>query len=708
MNRKLKTVIVVFAGLLILSGVGISRNSFVNPVPDVSSVFSDFLVLIAINLLVLISLRTTASPIFSVTKRLKKMGWTAIFLTVFILLISNIVQPPSGDRILRAFPEYDFSNNVLIISLIVLLSCLLSVSIIKQLYGFIMLKRKHRTRTLFMLMYTSLLVYLVLSVFLDRDLIAEGWRLQEDPVHFIALVSGCFAVFFMVMNSYRNAWVNNLNKKQKIFTLFAGIAILISLIIAERISEGVFILYLGGYSMSAAIFINMTKYFLMIYFVLAILSLLLHLPTAGIFDKKVLQLASLFRISSAATTILQFDNLLKLTTKQMLEVVEADSAWLMMKNGRDRLFNLSATSNVSASLLRVIKDNSFLIIIDRITETKNPLIIDVLYEIKELPLEKNVRKTGCSLIGAPLVSSSRGVIGILFAYKSINYGFDQEDAEMIKAFANQTTVAIENSLLLEESLDKERLQQELNVARDIQLKLLPKEIPDIAVNIHVDAVSIPANEVGGDYYDFIQLTEDKWGIYIADVSGKSVSAALYMAEIKGFIQALARLYHTPKELLIQVNQTLFTNIDRKSFISLLAAVIDLKENKVVFTRAGHTPLGYFNASSGSWELLQPQGLGLGLDKGEIFNRIIEEVSVDFKPGCSLFFYTDGVTEVFNSKGEEFGEERLLEVLDSCKKENAANYCEKVLTEIDKFSRKIYNDDITMVTVRFDDISDKEI
>ncbi len=254
---------------------------------------------------------------------------------------------------------------------------------------------------------------------------------------------------------------------------------------------------------------------------------------------------------------------------------------------------------------------------------------------------------------------------------------------------------------------RDAVLEELKVAREMQLKLLPKNIPDIHKNMRIEAVSIPAYEVGGDYYDFVQLDDHRWGFYIGDVSGKSTSAAFYMAEIKGIIQSLSRLYHSPKELLIQVNSTLYGNIDRKSFISLLAAVVDTKKKTLTFTRAGHCPLGYYSPSKNDWEFLQPKGIGLGLDKGSIFDRVLEEKTIDLEPGSVCFLYTDGVTEVFNSTGDEFGETRLLQSLNTAREQNIQEYHKQVLKELRAFSDNTTTDDITMIALHFEKREDEE-
>ncbi|MFC1733982.1 PP2C family protein-serine/threonine phosphatase [candidate division KSB1 bacterium] len=700
MKKQFTFILFLMSAVLVAAAVVLVRFPLLGMFPAAQHVASDFLVIVAIILLFIRFRNSRVLATAPTTSRLNRLGWTSAAFILLILIISQIVRAPSFDPLIGTLQERAFSNNTVFISFVIYLVLLLSVYIFIQLYGLVLIKRKKRTKTLLWALYASLLVYLVFCSFTRKDPFAAGYQASDSLLQSIAFDLGFLTIFFMVMNSYRNAWISYLNKQQKILCLIIGIMLAVSLITAGQLTGNVMLLYLQSHSLSAAIFFNMTGFFLLIYMVLAIISLLLHLPSAGVFDKKVRQLTSLFRISSAVATMLQYDRLLLLAANQTLEVVEADSAWLMMRQKDSGSFALSASSNISASLRTLIKSREFEEVTTEITKLKKACVYNTLRNQSALPLDKETRRSGSSLIGVPLISPARGVFGILYAYKGMDYAFDHEDSAVMESFANQTSAAIDNSRLLDESLEKERLQQELNVAREIQLKLLPKEIPVISEEVLIEAVSVPAHEVGGDYYDFVQLDEHLWGIYVGDVSGKSVSAALYMAEIKGFIQSLARLYHSPLKLLQRVNETLYANIDRRSFISFLAVVIDMKKKKAVFTRAGHTPLGYYDPELGRWSMLQPKGMGLGLDKGPIFNKITEEKTVDFKPGCVLFLYTDGVTEIFNKEGEEFGEERLLEILERCNDNSADTYCDVIMNEINSYSHKSKPDDITMVALHY--------
>ncbi|MBP1683476.1 MAG: Serine phosphatase RsbU subunit sigma, partial [Ignavibacteriaceae bacterium] len=172
--------------------------------------------------------------------------------------------------------------------------------------------------------------------------------------------------------------------------------------------------------------------------------------------------------------------------------------------------------------------------------------------------------------------------GILVAAKGTGQIFTQDDLSAIETFSDYASVAIENSRLLEESIEKERLEKELDVAREIQRKILPLNVPEYP-NLQIASVFIPAFEVGGDYYDFFKISETKLGFVIADVSGKGISAAFIMAEVKGIFESLSKTIEKPKEILIKANDILKDALDSKSFVSAAYGYFDMTEKKLIFS-----------------------------------------------------------------------------------------------------------------------------
>jgi sigma-B regulation protein RsbU (phosphoserine phosphatase) len=253
--------------------------------------------------------------------------------------------------------------------------------------------------------------------------------------------------------------------------------------------------------------------------------------------------------------------------------------------------------------------------------------------------------------------------------------------------------------LLRESAEKERLEEELRIARQIQMSLLPQSAVSLP-GLRVAALCLPAAEVGGDYYDLLPLSETRLGVLVADVSGKGTSAALYMAELKGLVLSLSRIYASPAKLLIEANRILGENMDSRSFVTMTYAVVDTAARSMVYARAGHNPLIQFEAKSGRTRVLAPAGLGLGIDKGERFESILEESSLPLASGDVLLFFTDGLSEAMNTRAELFGEQRLRDVLEASERLSSEELKERILAEIQSFvGGAAQHDDMTMVILK---------
>jgi sigma-B regulation protein RsbU (phosphoserine phosphatase) len=254
--------------------------------------------------------------------------------------------------------------------------------------------------------------------------------------------------------------------------------------------------------------------------------------------------------------------------------------------------------------------------------------------------------------------------------------------------------------LLREQADKERLEEELRIARQIQMSLLPPGNVSL-LGLRVDAVCLPAAEVGGDYYDLLPLSDGRTGVLVADVSGKGTSAALYMAELKGLVLSLSRIYESPARLLSEANRILTAHLDPRSFVTMTYAVLDPGAKQMRFSRAGHNPVIQLTAGTNRTQVLAPQGLGLGIDPGDRFDAILEESQVTLAPGDVFLFYTDGLSEAMNGSAELFGERRLRDVIESgSEQDDPARLRERILEGIQGFaSGAAQHDDMTMVILK---------
>jgi serine phosphatase RsbU (regulator of sigma subunit) len=498
-------------------------------------------------------------------------------------------------------------------------------------------------------------------------------------------------IFLMVLISFKSSWVNFINKRQKIATFFGGFAIILIMGLVDLMP----FLTTNIVSVGIMRFYLIIKNFMIIYIFMSMMSILLHLPTAGLVDKRMKQFNTLARLSESIP-ILKFDQITNMVAWMASEVSGGNSSWLLLWNKSNNKFHLAALYNLKDRDYELIDMNEASFLNKRIIESKDILFVNEIEHEKDLSLKTKIKG---SLIGVPIVADN-SIMGILYVLKEEAFGFDRDDADMLKSLANHTLIALENANLLEQSIEKERLKQELKVAREVQLSLLPDQIPDFGENIQVDAVSIPANEVGGDYFDFIKIDDKKIGVIIADVSGKGISAAIYMAEVKGIIQSFRSVTSSPLELLKKVNHTLYENIERKTFVTLIFGIFDVEKCSFDYARAGHMPILYFEGDSQNGTFLQPDGLGLGLDKGKVFNKTIEEQKIELKKGDILILYTDGITETMDPSGEEFGEENLLELVKKHQELEPIKIKTKLIEELEDFSKgekKV--DDITLIIVK---------
>ena len=284
---------------------------------------------------------------------------------------------------------------------------------------------------------------------------------------------------------------------------------------------------------------------------------------------------------------------------------------------------------------------------------------------------------------------------------------DDQLGELSSSF-NSMTASIEDLLL--QAAEKKRLEEELRIAREIQMSLLPQG-PLLMPGLSVTALCVPAREVGGDYYDFFRLSDQRLGVLIADVSGKGTSAALYMAELKGLMLSLSRIHTSPRDLMVAANHIIAANLDARSFITMTYAVIDMDRRTMTYARAGHTPLIYVPGKASHLDrgarVLAPDGLvlGLNIDNGEMFERLLQEETIELQAGDLILLFTDGITEAMNEADDFFGEGRLGRLAEEHADLPSDELRERVLREVQAFAGSApQHDDMTMILLKVDEIA----
>lgn len=299
----------------------------------------------------------------------------------------------------------------------------------------------------------------------------------------------------------------------------------------------------------------------------------------------------------------------------------------------------------------------------------------------------------------PIRSRDRLVGSLLIGEKLSEAAFHQEDLAFLSAVTKQASIAIENAFLYEKLAEQERLKYELEIARRIQMASLPQKTPQIS-GLDISGISIPASEVGGDYFDYLNGVSDSLTVIVGDVSGKGTSAALYMSKIQGILRSLHDFGLSPRELFVRANRLLSHDLEKTYFITAIGAAFDSVHKKVKIARAGHLPLFLYRNSNQTVEKVTPRGVGMGLDKAGNFDVALEEKVIDFQAGDVFLFVTDGVTEAQSKSGAEYGEDRLVNLLTRYAHSDAGQIRAQVVTEVGNFVEdKSYHDDLTVVVVK---------
>ena len=302
------------------------------------------------------------------------------------------------------------------------------------------------------------------------------------------------------------------------------------------------------------------------------------------------------------------------------------------------------------------------------------------------------------------ILKSKNIISSSFSYQDREYNFMLANKEsrtgvaeftdldqiLLDAIARQVNAAIENEFLHEQSLIKERIEQEINVAASIQQKIIPTELPKID-GFDVAGINIPSREVGGDYYDCIDLGNGKFALIIADVSGKGIAASLLVNTLNASLYAFLNFDISLTEMTDKLNKIIYNASPPDKFITYFIAVLDSKTGELDIVNAGHNPILVLK-QNGSLEKIDAGGVGLGMFDMDI---PCEGEKITLQAGERLFLYTDGIPEAMNETEDEYSDERMEEFFLKNKTTTAQEYVDKIVSDVKSFAGNAeQSDDIT--------------
>lgn len=299
----------------------------------------------------------------------------------------------------------------------------------------------------------------------------------------------------------------------------------------------------------------------------------------------------------------------------------------------------------------------------------------------------------------PLIYGSQKLGLLLIARRSSSEAFPASAFQIFKGIADQSAFAIYNAFIFSEAAEKKRLDQDLQIAHEVQRILLPAKAPEVP-GFQISGINVPAQRVSGDYYDYIDVDDTHCGIAIADVSGKGVPASLIMAMCRSVLRSQAPRQHSAAAVLQQVNEQLFGDIREDMFISMAYAILHNDSPTITLCRAGHDAPLLYSARDKSVSRINPPGMALGIDSGGAFNRVTADFSLTLEPDDCLILYTDGVTEALDRSGSEFGMENVIRSILASASEGADGIKMKLTEDLRAFvGTHPQHDDITLIVIR---------
>jgi sigma-B regulation protein RsbU (phosphoserine phosphatase) len=279
--------------------------------------------------------------------------------------------------------------------------------------------------------------------------------------------------------------------------------------------------------------------------------------------------------------------------------------------------------------------------------------------------------------------------------------FSKADFELVQSVADQAAYSLQHAQIYSQLTEKKRLDHDIAVAREIQRILLPSKAP-LVEGFNCAALNIPAQQVSGDYFDFIQIDAQRWGVAVADVSGKGIPASLIMAMCRSVLRSKAAGNSSPAQVLREVNRQLYPDIQEDMFITMIYLIMD-PSGKLTLARAGHEAALWCKDHFKHIETIDAPGMALGIDAGDVFDEVIKDVTVELSPLDTVVVYTDGINEALDDEGNEFGQEQLKSVLREAGPQSVDFLVKTIVDRVQNFSSgHPQNDDITLAAVQRSD------
>jgi sigma-B regulation protein RsbU (phosphoserine phosphatase) len=403
------------------------------------------------------------------------------------------------------------------------------------------------------------------------------------------------------------------------------------------------------------------------------------------------------QISHSLAGIVDLEHLLDFLTTRVGEVLHAGAVAIYLEDGKVSRYTARCAVGVNVKDLRPLPADGPLVAClassGEALNVERDLAMD-----RPLPMaqrEIEALSPARPALVVPLTHKSRLLGFMSIGRRTAGSYYAATDVELIETLCDQASVAVENARLCLETVEKQKMEQELEVAREIQRRLLPKSFPEIR-GLTTHGVNIPSKHVGGDYYDVIPLGAAKVAVTIADVSGKGVPAALLMASLQSSLRAEAQGWQKPSEVMAALNETVYEHTSGDTFVTVFYGVIDFERRTLTYSSAGQTP-PYIVRRDLIFERLDKTDIVLGVQSKAGYCDHV----VTLGQGDLLFLYTDGITDELDHGDEPFGEDRLLARLIDGHGLDLETMVQQVYDAVLTHTQGKLQDDLTALAIRID-------
>ncbi len=407
------------------------------------------------------------------------------------------------------------------------------------------------------------------------------------------------------------------------------------------------------------------------------------------------RLALLYQLSQTFNSSLDLNEVLNRVMDEVITAVKAERGFVMLREAASANHEEKLVFKAARGMdQKTIEDPQFQIsrsIVERVAHDAQPVLSSDAQTDSRFNLRQSVMILGLrSILCVPLRVKDK-VMGVIYVDNRLQAGiFTQADLQLLNAIASSAAIAIENARLYQVAVEKGRIERELQMARKVQSGLLPQTTPQVS-GWDFAARWRPAREVGGDYYDFINLDGGKVGTVIADVTDKGMPAALFMASTRSIIRASVNRAVSPVEGINHANYLISDESEDTLFVTLFYAQLAPANGEVVYVNAGHNPALVYHTGADQLELLTTTGMPLGVDAGVDYKQRMLRLD----PGDFILFYTDGVPDAIDLQENEFGMERLRQVVYA----NRLAHADEIITNLERAVTEF-----TGAAVPFDDIT----